>query len=144
MTEHHVSPRPRRRRVPPVAGDTTAVVLGSFVTFAGVMHFVAPEFFDEIVPPWLWPGPRAWTYASGVAELVVGPMLVVPRWRRWGGIAAIVLFIAVYPANVYMTWEWRNRSVGEQAVSWVRLPLQFVLIWLAWRVHRRAARATSH
>jgi uncharacterized membrane protein len=107
------------------------------------MHFVSPTFFDEIVPPWLWPGRRAWTYASGVAELAVGPMLIVPRWRRWGGIAAIVLFVAVYPANLYMTWEWRNRPPAEQAVSWLRLPLQFVLIWLAWRVHRRASQGAA-
>lgn len=123
--------------------DPAAVVLGSAVTFAGIMHFVAPSFFDEIVPPWLWPNQRTWTLASGVAELVVGPMLVVPRWRRAGGLAAIALFIVVYPANLYMTWDWRNRSAGEQAVSWLRLPLQFVLIWLAWRVHRRAARPVA-
>lgn len=126
---------------PTVGSDPTAVVLGSAVTLAGIMHFVAPSFFDAIVPPWLWPNQRTWTLASGVAELVVGPLLVVPRWRRVGGVAAIVLFVVVYPANLYMTWDWRDRSAGEQAVSWLRLPLQFVLIWLAWRVHRRAVQA---
>ena len=95
------------------------------------MHFVSPEFFDEIVPPWLPPSERFWTYLSGVAELVVGVMLFVPRWRRRGAIALIVLLIAVYPANLYMTWDWRDRSVSEQVVSWVRLPLQFVLIAMA-------------
>ena len=116
--------------------DTVALVLGAFVTFAGVMHFVAPGFFDEIVPPWLGPSERFWTHASGVAELVVGPALVIPRTRRVGALAAIVLFVAVYPANVYMVWDWRDRSVSEQIVSWVRLPFQFVFIWLAWNVAR--------
>ena len=108
-----------------------AVGLGAGIGAAGVMHFVRPEFFDAIVPPWLPPSQRFWTLISGVAELVVGVMLFVPRWRRSGAIALFVLLVAVYPANLYMTWDWRDRPAGERAVSWVRLPLQFVLFALA-------------
>ena len=129
---------------PSVTGDgdvwgVVAIALGVFITIAGVMHFVSPGFFDAIVPPWLGPSERFWTYASGVAELVVGPMLLVDRTRVWGARAAIVLFIVVYPANLYMVWDWRDRSIPEQVVSWIRLPFQFVLIWLAWRVSRRTS-----
>jgi len=114
------SPRPR-----------LAIGLGAGIGAAGVMHFVRPEFFDAIVPPWLPPSQRFWTLLSGVAELVVGVMLFVPRWRRTGAMALLVLLIAVYPANLYMTWDWRDRSAGERVVSWARLPLQFVLFALA-------------
>lgn len=114
--------------------NRVAIVMGAFVTLAGVMHFVDPQFFDDIVPPWLPPSERFWTYASGVVELVVGPLLLVRRTRRVGALAAIALFIAVYPGNLYMTWDWRDRPATEQLVSYGRLPLQFVLIWLAWRV----------
>ena len=116
--------------------NVIAIVLGLFVTMAGVMHFVNPEFFDDIVPPWLPPSERFWTYASGVAELVVGPMLFWRRTRARGAIAAIVLFIAVYPANIYMVWDWRDREFSERLVSYARLPLQFVLIWMALRISR--------
>ena len=114
------SPRPR-----------LAVGLGAGIGAAGVLHFVRPEFFDAIVPPWLPPSQRFWTLISGVAELVVGVMLFIPRWRRSGAIALFVLLVAVYPANLYMTWDWRDRPTGERVVSWVRLPLQFVLFALA-------------
>ena len=114
--------------------NRVAVAMGIFITLAGVMHFVNPEFFDDIVPPWLPPSERFWTYASGVAELIVGPLLLLGRTRRVGALAAIALFVAVYPGNLYMTWDWRDRPFSEQIVSYGRLPLQFVLIWLAWRV----------
>jgi uncharacterized membrane protein len=110
-----------------------------FLTVAGVMHFVNPSFFDAIVPPWLGPSERFWTYASGVAELMVGPLLIIRRTRRIGALAAIVVLIAVYPANLYMVWDWRDRSFGERTVSWARLPFQFVFIWLAWMVARSQA-----
>jgi uncharacterized membrane protein len=117
-----------------------ARVMGVAVTVAGVMHFANPSFFDDIVPPDLPPNQRFWTYASGVAELIVGPMLLVPRWRRVGAIAAIALFVAVYPANLYMAWDWRDRPLGERLVAYGRLPLQFVLIGLAARVIRGSTR----
>ena len=116
-----------------------AIALGVFLTVAGVMHFVNPSFFDAIVPPWLGPSERFWTYASGVAELVVGPLLIIRRTRRIGALAAIVVLVAVYPANLYMVWDWRDRSFGERFVSWARLPFQFVFIWLAWMVARSQA-----
>ena len=122
--------------------DLIAVVLGLFITIAGVTHFTNPAFFDAIVPPWLPPSERFWTYASGVAELVIGPMLLSRRFRHVGAIAAIGLLIAVYPANLYMTWDYRDHEVGEQIVSWVRLPFQFLFIWLAWRVAARSRPAS--
>lgn len=118
--------------------ERVALALGVFFTFAGIMHFANPGFFDAIVPPWLPFSERFWTYASGVAELIVGPMLLVRRTRRAGALAAVVLLIAVYPANLYMVWDWRDRSASEQFVSWARLPFQFLFIWLAWSVARRS------
>lgn len=109
-------------------------VMGLFVLFAGIMHFASPGFFNEIVPPWLPPSESFWTYASGLAEIVIGLMLLRPSTRRRGALAAVWLYVLVYPANIYMTWDWRDRPVGDQIVSWVRLPFQFVFIWIALRV----------
>ena len=111
-----------------------AVVTGLFILFAGVMHFASPGFFNDIVPPWMPFGRSFWTYVSGVAELIIGTMILRPSSRRRGAMAAVFLFIGVYPANLYMTWDWRDRSVSEQIVSWVRLPFQFLFIWVALRI----------
>ncbi|MBM3730975.1 MAG: DoxX family membrane protein [Actinobacteria bacterium] len=115
-----------------------SVVLGVFMLLAGVTHFANPHFFNDIVPPWLPPNESFWTYASGVAEVIVGILLLRSSTRRRGAIAAIWLFVAVYPANLYMTWDWRDRAVSAQVVSWVRLPLQFLLIWWAWRIAEKS------
>lgn len=116
--------------------DTAAVLMGAFLLFAGVSHFTNPDFFNEIVPPWLPPGREFWTYVSGVAEIVVAVLVLRRSSRRIGAIAAAWLFIAVYPANIYMTWDWRDRVWSEQVVSWGRLPFQFLFIWVALRIAR--------
>lgn len=114
-----------------------SVILGLFILLAGVMHFVNPSFFNDIVPPWLPPSESFWTYLSGFAEIVIGVMVLRRPTRRLGAIASIWLFVLVYPANIYMTWDWRDRTASEQLVSWLRLPLQFVIIWWAWRIAER-------
>ena len=109
-------------------------VVGLFLGFAGITHFANPSFFNDIVPPWLPPSPEFWTYISGVAEIIAAVLLLRPATRRAGGIAALLLFIAVYPANLYMTWDWRNEAASQQFISWARLPFQFLFIWAAWSI----------
>ena len=113
-----------------------AKVLALFLGFAGIMHFASPSFFNDIVPPWLPPSRSFWTYISGVAELAVAIALLRPATRRTGAIAAAWLFIAVYPANIYMVWDWRNEAASQQFISWARLPFQFLFVWVALQVSR--------
>ncbi|MFM8626591.1 MAG: hypothetical protein ACKOCC_06545 [Actinomycetota bacterium] len=123
--------------------DTAALAMAAFLLFAGVSHFTNPDFFDAIVPPWLPPSERFWTSASGVAEIVISATLLRRSTRRAGALAAAWLFLAVYPANLYMTWDWRDRAWTEQLVSWGRLPFQFVFIWVAVRIARRESSRTA-
>ena len=117
--------------------DRLWIPLGIFVLLAGLTHFAHPDFFDAIVPPWLPPNERCWTYSSGIAEIVIGIAVLLPKYRKIGALASVALFVAVYPANMFMVWDWRDRSAAEQVVSWVRLPFQFVFIWMALIVARQ-------
>ena len=60
----------------------------------GVLHFAAPKPFDTIVPAELPGSARFYTYASGVAEVATGALLLAPRTRQLGALAAVALFVA--------------------------------------------------
>ncbi|MEU4422592.1 hypothetical protein AB0F81_18330 [Actinoplanes sp. NPDC024001] len=113
-----------------------AVSLAAFLGAMGALHFAAPKPFDTIVPRSLPGSPRTWTYLSGAAELAVAAAVAHPRTRRSGGLAAAVLFAAVFPANVKMAVDWRHASPARRAVAYGRLPLQVPLIAWALRVSR--------
>ncbi len=113
-------------------------LLAAFLLGAGIMHFVNPSFFDAIVPPWVPGSERAATYASGVAEVLVGVGIVFARTRRLALWSAAALFVAVYPANLYMAWDWRDRELSERLVAYGRLPLQIPLVWWAIANARRS------
>jgi uncharacterized membrane protein len=111
-----------------------AVVMGIFIGWAGIMHFLSPQFFNDIVPPWLPPNESFWTYVSGAVEIVLAILILRPATRRIGALTAVALFIGVYPANIYMAWDWRNEPLADQLVSYGRLPFQFLFIWIAWKI----------
>lgn len=117
----------------------TEKLLAGFLLVAGIAHFLNPGFFDEIVPPWVPGSERAATYASGVAEIAVALGIIVSRTRRIALWSAALLFVAVYPANLYMAWEWRDRDLAERLVAYGRLPLQIPMVWVAVAAARRAA-----
>ena len=102
---------------------------------AGAMHFVVPAYYQAIVPSYL-PAPAALVVVSGVAEIAGGIGLLIPSLRPAAGIGLIVLLVAVFPANVEMLRLYRARGVAGwmETVLWLRLPLQAVLIWWAWRL----------
>lgn len=114
--------------------------LAALLMGAGTMHFVSPEFFDELVPTWVPGEPRFWTNVSGVAEVAVGAVVANRRTERIGGWAALALFVAVYPANVQDAIS--NPPTDARGVaSLVRLPLQLPLF--AWALHHAWARHGS-
>ncbi len=115
-----------------------AVAMAAFLTGAGVTHFASPAFYDPLVPTQLPGSTRFWVLASGVAELGVAALVAVPRTRRFGGLAAVVLFVAVFPANVKMAVDWSDRSPRERAIAYGRLPLQIPLVLWARKVRRDA------
>jgi uncharacterized membrane protein len=83
------------------------------------------------------PAPRALVYASGVAELVCAYGL----WRRlrWAGVAAAVLLLVVWPANLQeAVTAQQGHDVTTQILTWVRFPLQIPLIWFALQAKRTA------
>jgi len=108
----------------------------SFIA-AGAMHFVVPAYYQAIVPSYL-PAPAALVAVSGVAEIAGGIGLLIPWLRPAAGIGLIALLVAVFPANVEMLRLYRAHGVAgwTETVLWLRLPLQAVLIWWAWRLSR--------
>lgn len=110
-----------------------ALLLGS-----GVLHFVIPKPYDTIVPAELPGSQRFYTYASGVAELASGALLLSPRTRKFGALSAVALFLAVFPANVNMVRLWRDKPLFMRLGAIARLPLQIPMLTGALKIYRNS------
>ncbi|MFE6160587.1 hypothetical protein ACFQ7F_16935 [Streptomyces sp. NPDC056486] len=76
-----------------------AAVLAVFLIVTGIMHFLAPGYFRMLVPPWLR-RERLIVAVTGVAEAVVGALVLVPCSRPAGGWAAAALITCYLVSHV--------------------------------------------
>lgn len=116
-------------------------LVGSLFILAGLNHFRVPEFYVKIMPPYL-PWHLGLVYLSGVIEVALGILLLVPRFTTWAAWGLIALLIAVFPANIHMAVHADDFPEHAPALLWLRLPLQGLLIaWAYWFTRKTGQRA---
>ena len=113
------------------------IISSIFYVIVGIKHFIDPEYFLSIVPPYL-PYHLELVYISGLFEILFGLLILFPKYRYYGAIGLILLLIAVFPANIYLAQsKVAQEAIGatQEIATW-RLPIQGVLIWIAYYIRR--------
>lgn len=115
----------------------TRAVLSAIFVGIGITHFTSTDRFVGNMPPYL-PVPRELVLVSGVFEILGGLGLWAPwqRLRRLTAYGIIALLVSVYVVNIDMAVHGsplRDGTVvpGGDVVLWLRLPFQFVMMWMA-------------
>ena len=107
-------------------------LLGIVFVLAGINHFLNPDFYLKIMPPYL-PWHLFLVYLSGVFEIVLGALLLIPKLSRLAAWGLIALLIAVFPANIYMAMNTELFPAINPPLILLRLPIQFLLMaWAFW------------
>ena len=106
-------------------------IMGLFYITVGIKHFQDPGWFVQIIPPIL-PYKYALVYISGLFEVLLGVLLMVPKFQSIAAKGLIILLICVYPANIYLA-QTNGAALGiSPLIAWGRLPFQFIFIGLAY------------
>jgi uncharacterized membrane protein len=106
-------------------------LLAIFMIGAGTMHFVRPDFYVKIMPPYV-PLHRELVCLSGIFEVALGVSLLIPRFSRLAAWGIFALLIAVFPANIYV-YQHQDLVPAPPIMHLLRLPLQGVfLLWAYW------------
>ena len=107
-------------------------LFGILFILAGLNHFRSPDFYVNIMPPYL-PWHRELVALSGVAEIALGALLLFRRWAVLAGWGLIALLVAVFPANLHMAMHPELYPSISPTALWLRLPVQGLLIaWAYW------------
>ena len=110
---------------------SSVYIMSIFYVSVGIDHFRRPEWYVEIVPPFL-PYKLDLVLISGAAEVILGFMLLYPKMRFFAGNGLILLLILVYPANIYLAYTNGDALNISPLIAWGRLPIQFVFIGIAY------------
>ncbi len=111
-------------------------LLSFLMVWVGFTHLWNPQQFLNIMPPAL-PNPEWLNVISGLFEITLGVFLLERRVRYLAAWGLIALYIAVFPANLYVAVENVNMATGEAGtgdsfVNWARIPFQAVFMLWAW------------
>ncbi|WP_179351759.1 DoxX family protein [Winogradskyella vidalii] len=106
-------------------------IMAAMYIVAGVIHFIKPKMYMRIMPKYL-PSHKSLVYLSGVAEILLGIGLCIPKLKAisiYGIIAMLAVFLLVH---FYML---SGKKAAAGIPKWIlilRIPLQFGLMYWAW------------
>jgi len=113
---------------PAAVRDGFAVML----LFTASAHFTSmKEDLIRMTPQWV-PRPRAMVSFTGLCELAGAIGLVIPATQRAAGIALILFFMAVLPANIHAARAGITLRGRPATPLWLRIPMQVLFIFFVW------------
>ena len=108
-----------------------AILLGLFMVYGGVNHFMKPLIYLPFVPSIL-PYREMIVTLSGALEVLIGIGLLFPRFRKCSAFAVLALMVLFLPIHIWDIFR-TNPAIGSHAAALIRVPIQFLFIaWASW------------
>jgi len=115
-----------------LARKLALLVLSAFFVLGGANHFLNPDFYVAMMPPYL-PAHPALVSVSGVFEMLGGIGVLVPTVRARAGWGLVLLLVAVFPANLHMALNPELFPGLSGFALYARLPFQALFVaWAYW------------
>ncbi len=111
-------------------------VLSGFYIFAGINHFLNPEFYLPLIPDY-FSNAEFINVLAGVAEIILGIGLLIKKVRRLAIIGIVLMLLAFIPSHVYFIQKGSCIDGGlcvSNWIGWVRLVIihPILIAWPLW------------
>lgn len=108
-----------------------------FYIVAGTNHFLSTAAYASITPGWL-PKPHLLIVISGVAEILLGLLLLLKSTRKIAAILIVLMLMVFIPIHIDMLQRapfMLGNFMITKLVAWIRLPMQLLLmLWAAFYI----------
>jgi uncharacterized membrane protein len=109
-------------------------LFGAFMIFGGINHFRHPAMYLPFIPDFL--PQQLVNQAIGILEIVLGIGVFIPQFRQKASFGIFILMIIFLPLHVWDVFR-DNPAIGSHQVALIRLPMQFLLIFVGWYISRK-------
>ena len=72
--------------------NVVTFIYGGWFIYIGIQHFIDPDWFRPIVPQIIG-YPVFWVYISGIFEIILGILIIIPSTRKVSSIGFIVFLM---------------------------------------------------
>jgi uncharacterized membrane protein len=111
--------------------DVIRIIVGVVMVLAGVLHFVYPQFYADVLPAWL-PLKHELILGSGAAEILVGIALCIPSTHGIGAWALTGMMLCFLPLHALHVFSPPVKLALPYWVYPVRLALQVAFVYGSW------------
>jgi uncharacterized membrane protein len=108
-------------------------LLAIFMLFGAFNHLNAPETYSAFIPEFF---PETLVnILSAIAEAAIGIALLIPKYRKWGGLGFFLLMIAFLPIHI---WDLTKEipAIGSRTAAMIRIAIQFLFIAAGWWIYK--------
>jgi uncharacterized membrane protein len=111
-------------------------VLSGFYIFAGINHFLNPEFYLPLIPDY-FSNAEFINVLAGLAEIFLGIGLLIKKVRRLAIIGIVLMLLAFIPSHVYFIQKGSCIDGGlcvSNWIGWIRLVIihPILIAWPLW------------
>jgi uncharacterized membrane protein len=114
------------------------IIMAGLYIVAGVFHFAHHASYLKMMPAYLGDDSNGifsksgLICISGLIEILLGILVLIPFTRKFAAISIIVMLISFFPVNIFLLSSHGNGLDVGMWFLWLRIPLQFVLMYWAW------------
>ena len=112
------------------------IAMAVMLVFTAIGHFKFQQGMTMMMPDFI-PLKKELVYATGIFEIVAGVGLLIKETEYFTGIALIIFFLLILPANINaainkIDFEKGTHEGRGAGYLWFRIPLQVLFIWWAY------------
>lgn len=110
-----------------------------FYCLAGINHFIQPEFYYALIPPY-FSNFQVINAISGLVEIVLAMGLLFSITRKFAAWGIVLMLIAFIPSHVYFIQIGSCIEDGlcvSPVIGWLRLVVihPLLIVWAWWHHH---------
>ncbi|RXQ95784.1 DoxX family membrane protein [Ancylomarina salipaludis] len=114
------------------------ILFAIFMIMGGVQHFLKPDFYLPFVPGFM-PFPMAIIYLSGLVEILLGALLIFPKYKKLASLGIFILMLIFLPIHIRDVFS-DTPAIGSHKAALIRLPFQFLFMAIAWKIYQVASK----
>jgi uncharacterized membrane protein len=102
------------------------IVYGCFFCFAGIMHFLKPQFFKDFIPKFF--PKKLVNYGVGFVEFALGLGLFFNPITTYASLSIFILLIILLPIHLWDLTK-KKPAIGSKKLAIIRVPIQLLLMF---------------
>ena len=107
-----------------------------FYLAAGINHFISPDFYLTLIPPF-FSHPELVNYLAGISEVLLGLGILFYPTRKRSALGVVILLLAFIPSHVYFIQLGSCVPAGlcvPAWIGWFRLIVihPLLIFWAFW------------